>query len=401
MAIKICIDAGHGNNANKGVCSGYYESNGNFALANIVSEELEKSGFVVVKTKNSITEDPSLEQRGNMAKGCDLFLSLHSDAASNQSISYVTAIRSIKRPKSYTLGAFLAGNIENLMKKDIPNITLSKYSGSKNGVWTRLYPNTKDVDYYSVIRNAAKYSECKDIFLLECGHHTNQKTCEWLDNSIKRKELALVIVNTIKEYYNVQTPAQGIDTGTFVKNITPLALDIQKRYNLLASLSLSQAILNTNYNPAVGDSSLNKLSTATNNLFKITKDISTIKGGSYIITEDGMDTDYTKYTSMKECFEDYAKIITTNSEYQSIKNATNLNQGAIAAQDDGWTSEENYAQKLIEISDNLNLTQYDDVNTEIPEIPTAPLTDLELLEKRVETLENKIQSIILKNDLLQ
>ncbi len=225
MSIKICIDPGHGVNANKGICTGYYESNGNFALANILSEMLEEYGFTVVKTKNNLEENPSLEKRGDMAKGCKLFLSLHSDAASNKSASYVTVIRSLKRPNSYNLGTLLATNIEKLMKRDVKEITLSKYQGSINGVWTRLYPNTVDTDYYSVIRNAAKYTECEDIFLLECGHHTNSATCKWLDSSVKRKELARTIADTINVYYNGENTSSDDKDENEDNIITPLTLE--------------------------------------------------------------------------------------------------------------------------------------------------------------------------------
>ncbi len=384
MSIKICIDAGHGVNANKGVCTGYYESNGNFALANLVSEELEKRGFIVVKTKNDLSEDPTLEKRGSMAKGCKLFLSLHSDASSNKNASYVTAIRSITRPNSYTLGALLAANIDNLMKKDIPEITLSKYRGAVDGVWTRLYPNSKNIDYYAVIRSAAKYSECEDIFLLECGHHTNPETCAWLDNGTKRKELSLAIANTISEYYNMQKPDENVDNGTFVKNIIPIAEEIQAKYNILTSLSLAEAIVNTGYNKAVGDTSLSNLATTTNNLFKITKDISNWQGEVYTEVENGREIEYCKYNSMKDCFEDRAKILTTNIKYAQIKNANNINEGAIASEDYGWVKSENYAEDLLKASDSFNLTQYDNIINE------------KTLEERVSLLEKQVQELMQK-----
>ncbi len=392
MQIKICIDAGHGVNANRGVCTGYYESNGNFALANLVSEELEKSGFIVIKTKTNLQEDPSLEARGNMAKGCQLFLSLHSDAASNQNVSYVTAIRSIKRPDSYTLGALLAGNIETLMKKDLPDISLSKYAGAIDGVWTRKYPSKANTDYYSVIRNAAKYSECKDIFLLECGHHTNLATCNWLDSSSKRKELADVIVKTIKEYYNVADTDTDVNTdtdnGTFINNIIPIAKDVQATYNILASLSIAQAIVDTGYNSNVGDSSLSELVINTNNLFKITKDISNKKGDTYTQTINGIKTEYCKYESMKECFEDRAKIITENSKYLAIKNANNIDEGAIAAEDYGWVKSVNYAEEILSASAKFDLTKYDNIIQE-KDLETR----VSLLEKQVEELSKEVFDI--------
>lgn len=80
---RICIDPGHGEYGNPyPQRPGYYEGTQMYKLAQYQKEELEKySDVEVILTRKTITDDPSLDARGKMAAGCDLFYSDHSNAA--------------------------------------------------------------------------------------------------------------------------------------------------------------------------------------------------------------------------------------------------------------------------------------------------------------------------------
>ena len=80
--MKICLDAGHYGKYNRSkVVPAYYESEMNWKLHNFLAAALENYGFTVMKTREDLATDLGLVARGRKAKGCDLFLSIHSNAA--------------------------------------------------------------------------------------------------------------------------------------------------------------------------------------------------------------------------------------------------------------------------------------------------------------------------------
>ena len=88
--IKICLDAGHtGSKYNQSpVVKGYYESAMVWALHRKLKDKLEARGFEVITTRPGIDTAMDVYDRGIMAKGCDLFLSLHSNACGTESVDY-------------------------------------------------------------------------------------------------------------------------------------------------------------------------------------------------------------------------------------------------------------------------------------------------------------------------
>ena len=84
MAIKICLDAGHYGKYNRSpAVPEYYESDMTWKLHLLLKTELQKYGFEVKTTRADKNKDLYVTDRGKASKGCDLFLSLHSNAASN------------------------------------------------------------------------------------------------------------------------------------------------------------------------------------------------------------------------------------------------------------------------------------------------------------------------------
>lgn len=83
---KIMLDPGHaGSHFNASpVIPGYYESNFTWKFAGKLKAALEQRGFEVGLTRQSKDDDPELTERGRRAKGYDLFVSLHSNAAASE-----------------------------------------------------------------------------------------------------------------------------------------------------------------------------------------------------------------------------------------------------------------------------------------------------------------------------
>ena len=77
--IKICLDAGHYDKYNKSpVVPEYYESKMTWKLHLKLKKYLEDYSIEVITTRANQKQNLELTARGKMAKGCDLFLSIHS-----------------------------------------------------------------------------------------------------------------------------------------------------------------------------------------------------------------------------------------------------------------------------------------------------------------------------------
>ena len=79
--MKICLDAGHYGKYNRSPAdSRYYESEVMWKLHLLQKKYLEAYGIAVITTRENQEKDRSLYDRGAASKGCDLFISDHSNA---------------------------------------------------------------------------------------------------------------------------------------------------------------------------------------------------------------------------------------------------------------------------------------------------------------------------------
>ena len=75
--LKVLLDPGHGSGSahNRGFLSPGNEGESNYYMAIALERELKAYGITVGRTRKTIHENPTLAQRGAMAKGYDLLLS--------------------------------------------------------------------------------------------------------------------------------------------------------------------------------------------------------------------------------------------------------------------------------------------------------------------------------------
>ena len=164
---KIILDPGHVEGYNKGAVSGYYEGTAMYHYAHLLADKLRAAGMEVGVTRTKITDNPSLTARGKQAKGADMLVSLHSNAASSASANGVTVFYSIKRGGDKVHAAALSEGLAGLIN-----------GGTRDrGAHTRK--GSGDWDYYTVIQ-AAVAAGCPHVFLIEHGFHSNKKECTWL-----------------------------------------------------------------------------------------------------------------------------------------------------------------------------------------------------------------------------
>ena len=164
---KIILDPGHVEGYNKGAVSGYYEGTAMYHYAHLLADKLRAAGMEVGVTRTKITDNPSLTARGKQAKGADMLVSLHSNAASSASANDVTVFYSIKRGGDKVHAAALSEGLAGLINGGTRDRGANTRKGS--GDW----------DYYTVIQ-AAVAAGCPHVFLIEHGFHSNKKECTWL-----------------------------------------------------------------------------------------------------------------------------------------------------------------------------------------------------------------------------
>lgn len=212
MSIKICLDAGHYGKYNRSPENPkYYESDMAWKLQEYLKSELERSGITVVTTRASQAEDIALEERGKAAKGCDLFISLHSNACDDTSVDYPLACCCVSG-KADGIGQTLANTVHDIMK--------TRQTGriiNKKGI---------NGDWYGVLRGAASVGV--PGVLLEHSFHTNASAANWLLSDENLKKLAKAEATAITAFYGVKkTPVTKPTTDVFLVRITCGSLNVR------------------------------------------------------------------------------------------------------------------------------------------------------------------------------
>ena len=211
--MKICLDAGHFGKYNQSpVNRNYWESEMTWKLHRFLKNELEKYGISVITTRVEQDKDLGLVARGRKAAGCDLFLSIHSNAVNNsEATDYPLACCCVSGACD-VLGLSLAQAVGRVMGCRQAGRIIKKRNSAGNADW------------YSVLYGAAQVGV--PGILLEHGFHTNRANTAWLLDENNLRKLAVAEAATIAAYYGLkpqevpaQTPAQTPGEGFRVKVI--------------------------------------------------------------------------------------------------------------------------------------------------------------------------------------
>ena len=195
----IVLDPGHGEKGNPPPTrEGFYEGTQNFILGCHLRDELESRGFEVKMTREKVTDDPSLQERGQLAgkNGAILFLSLHSNAPGTEAGDRYSKIRGAETFYSVTdpeRNADLASRLTEAVVKTMGT--------SDRGIKTRRHPDNEDWDYYGVIRASAQ-SGCKTALLIEHGFHTNPEDSAFLQSDECLSRLAASEAEVIDKFFS-------------------------------------------------------------------------------------------------------------------------------------------------------------------------------------------------------
>ena len=202
----VCLDAGHYGKYNRSpAVPEYYESEMNWKLHLMLEDELEKYGIQVLLTRADKNKDMDLVARGKASKGCDLFLSIHSNAAGstvNESVDYVAVYHLTDDTtvtideQSKDLGQKIAAVIADLMipKQGYKAIT-RKAGGDRNG------DGIMNDNYYGVL-HGARLAGTPGL-ILEHSFHTNTRATKWLMDDNNLRKMAQEEAKIVAEWFDV------------------------------------------------------------------------------------------------------------------------------------------------------------------------------------------------------
>lgn len=206
MSKKICLDAGHvGSKYNQSpVVKTYYESAMVWALHLKLKAQLEARGFQVVTTRASIDTDLGVYERGTASKGCDVFISLHSNACGTESVDYPVVYRAYDNKNDVdTLALKLAKKVGELM-------------GTAQAGRTATRKNSSGGEYYGVLRGARAVGT-PYYMLIEHSFHTNTKATKWLSVDANLDKLAVAEADILAEFFGMESSAATEKTAIMGK----------------------------------------------------------------------------------------------------------------------------------------------------------------------------------------
>lgn len=206
MSKKICLDAGHvGSKYNQSpVVKTYYESAMVWALHLKLKAQLEARGFQVVTTRASIDTDLGVYERGTASKGCDVFISLHSNACGTESVDYPVVYRAYDNKNNVdTLALKLAKKVGELM-------------GTTQAGRTATRKNSSGGEYYGVLRGARAVGT-PYYMLIEHSFHTNTKATKWLSKDVNLDKLAVAEADILAEFFGMESSTETEKTAIMGK----------------------------------------------------------------------------------------------------------------------------------------------------------------------------------------
>ncbi len=202
----ICLDAGHyGSNYNQSTeVPAYYESEMAWKLHLYLKDALESRGFSVVTTRTNQADNPEVYNRGILAKGCDLFLSLHSNACGTESVDYPIIYRAyddLNGADAVALGL---------------STKIATFMGTNQSGKTGTRTTTSGTEYYGVMRGARAVN-CPLYLLIEHSFHTNKNASLWLLEEENLKALAELEADYFADYFGMTGGIVGEDTSGYTK----------------------------------------------------------------------------------------------------------------------------------------------------------------------------------------
>lgn len=159
-----------------------------------------------------------------------------------------------------------------------------------------------------------------------------------------------------------QSKKEQLSHEAFIQELAPTAEKMDQRYHVSASISLAQAILESDWGKS-------ELAARYNNLFGVKAalwephvklETKEYENGKWITVTAAFRT----YWSWEESMEDHAKLMVNGTDwnqkqYEKVIQAKDYRQAAYALQQAGYATDPTYAEKLISMIETYQLYRYD------------------------------------------
>ena len=235
----VCLDAGHyGKQNQSNAVPAFYESEINWKLHNLLADRLADRGIQVVKTRKDAGKDLELTLRGKMAEDCDLFISMHVNAAENSNANYVLGVHMVDDE---------CGEIDQQSKDAAQLLSncVADIMGVKAECWTRKSSSDRDRngykdDYYGVLRGA--HSVGTAAVILEHGFYTNKAQANFLMDESNLCKLAEAEAKVIAQWFGIE---DSVEETVLIGNPYKLELISLRRGSRGMQVKILQSLLIT------------------------------------------------------------------------------------------------------------------------------------------------------------
>ena len=144
--------------------------------------------------------------------------------------------------------------------------------------------------------------------------------------------------------------------NAFINEVAPGAIETYQKYGILPSITIAQAILESGWGKSRIGNNIFGIKVGSNWKGKTrTAQTSEYINGKWVSTT----ATFRDYDSVAESIMDHAELVGTASRYEAVRNAKDYKEAARALQEAGYATDPGYAQKLINIIEQNNLTMYD------------------------------------------
>ncbi|MBS9335656.1 glycoside hydrolase family 73 protein [Fructobacillus papyrifericola] len=250
--------------------------------------------------------------------------------------------------KSALLSAYTDKDLMKEMKEKYPKLFLNAKSGLTlyDLVMPGIYKIKDEKSANDLVRDLLKRTD-KEMQ----GYYAALK-----ENGLPVSTAVLLAENGGKQEFNRRL--------AFIKKIASYAQDLKSQYGILPSISIAQAIHESNWDDS-------ELSSKYNNFYGVKTD-DTTAGKSVVLETQEVENGQTVtkkarfavYASYKDSMKAHAKTLvqgnTWNSDqFKDVLAATNYQDAAQALYDDSYATDPNYPAAIIRIIQNWNLAKYD------------------------------------------
>lgn len=404
--MKFCLDAGHYGKYNRSpAVKSYYESDMVWKLTMLQKKYLEQYADVeVILTRSNQEVDKTLFDRGACSKGCVVFLSNHSNAVGNgvnDTVDYAAIYHLVDDvttkcdDESKKLAQVLAPVIADVMGTNQGyRIVTRKSDNDRNG------DDAMNDNYYGVLHGARMVNT--PGLILEHSFHTNTRMTNWLLDDANIDRLAKAEVEALAAYYGLVKKGNGsgfqatalkdMSEADIIKKVGALFTADQKSSGILASVSLAQFILESGYGKS-------ELAQGANNCFGMKCSLSgnTWGGSSWNGTDkytkktqewDGekyitVTADFRKYPCVEDSIADHSAYLLSamngsKKRYEGLTGETDYKKAVQIIKDGGYATSPTYVEKICNIIEKWELTQYDVKQSTTPaddsNYPAVPFT---------------------------